>query len=731
MAPPTGPIATAAATTLTAKDIIAIVRRHIWLIISLAILGFIFGGIGWFLMMRYLPKYTAQTFIRILPPAEKDPTRIGGIQVQKEIQFGYRMSMASLITQQSNLQALLDRDKIQETKWFQNLGKIKDKRIRKGVKKLKKKLGAYAQRDGEFVVVSMACGDPEESALIVNEMVDLFVSSRSITKKDEVSAKLAGLRKQLDSTQNELVYADRMLDEVRTSTKFTDLEQRNFRSTIEEKLGRLELDQAELEQDMRQIQSSIGILEKQALGPIDEQVENEVERDPTMIMLTQQLAMRESALAGSLTKFGENHPVVKKFQETVNELRIKKQLRKAEISALTRQANLIGAQNQLIVMQDNLTILERMRQQAAAKKADLDLARVLYTRRLAVRDEIKDRLNNLKEQIGKRTIMHDDPETPKVQKVGLAPVPMEVSSPLWYVYFPAGTMLGLMLGAGLAFMIELLNDLVRTPRDVSRYLRVPLLGIIPDANADGQLDDVDLTHVVRLSPYSIISESYRRFRTNLKLSASAETSKALLIASGMAGDGRTSVAVNLATSFVAENRKVLLIDANFWRPSLHRAFPKIEDNENNDQMGEFGLSTMLTGLCGYQEIIRPTGIEGFDIIESGMLPSNPAELLGSPRMQQLIKQQQQNYDYVIVDGPPVLLVSDAKVLAKFVDGIVLVLNAATTKRGTAIRTIKEFREVDATIFGSVLFGVKALKGGYFSEQFKSYQKYQQLQLEQV
>jgi capsular exopolysaccharide synthesis family protein len=137
---------------------------------------------------------------------------------------------------------------------------------------------------------------------------------------------------------------------------------------------------------------------------------------------------------------------------------------------------------------------------------------------------------------------------------------------------------------------------------------------------------------------------------------------------------------------------------------------------------------LLAGLCGYKEIIRPSGIEGLSLIESGPLPPNPAELLGSERMEQLIKRQRESYDYVIVDGPPVLLVSDTKVLAKFVDGTVLVFNAAATRRGAAIRTIRELREVDAPIVGCVLFAVRAIKGGYFQEQFKSYQKYQELQL---
>ncbi|MHC4124259.1 MAG: tyrosine-protein kinase family protein, partial [Planctomycetota bacterium] len=145
-------------------------------------------------------------------------------------------------------------------------------------------------------------------------------------------------------------------------------------------------------------------------------------------------------------------------------------------------------------------------------------------------------------------------------------------------------------------------------------------------------------------------------------------------------------------------------------------------------LSEFGLSTLLSGLCGYQEAVKPTGIGNFDIIESGLLPSNPAELLAGTQMGKLIKHQHENYDYIIIDGPPVLLVSDVKSLAKIVDGTILVFNAGTSRRGAAIRTIRELREVDASIFGCVLFAAKAMKGGYFNEQFGAYREYQKLQL---
>ena len=717
-----------ATVALTPKEAFGILRRHILLMVSLTILGLIVGGVSWYFLRKYAPKYTTRTFIRVLPPLEKDPMTIVGGQVAKDIQYGYRVSMAALITQQSTLQRLIDRPKIQETKWFKRFGKVRERSIVKAFDDLRGEFSASAQRDGDYIVLSMTCGDAVESALIVNEMVDLFLTSQRTTKRGDIAEKLARLQDQRGNIERDLDLAERGLAEVRNRWGLTDLEEyqgQQFQHTITLRLNKLELAQNDLMLEMKQVQASIGNLEELAAGAINEQVENLIESDPTVTVLTQQLAFQESALASILTKFGENHREVRQAQQLIDEIREKRRIRRAEIAEQTRQANLKNAQDFLIVLQQRFAELEKLRQEANAKQRELDLARVQYQQRASIRDERKQMLDSVKAQLEKLKIVLEDPETPKVQFVGRAPVPLAISSPRWEFYFPGGTVLGFMLGVGLAFLIEMLNDLVRTPRDVGRYLRIPLLGVVPDADEDEQVRGIDLCHVVRQAPYSIISESYRRLRTNLKLSGPVESLKILLVTSGMAGDGKTSVAVNLATTFVAENKKVLLIDANFWQPALYTIFPK---EAVEAEQAEFGLSTLLVGRCGYQEVIRSSGIDGLSVIDSGPLPSNPAELLGAAQMKQLVEQQRKNYDYIIVDGPPVLLVSATKILAKLADGTVLVFNAAATRRGAAQRTIRELKEVNATVVGCVLFGVKAMKGGYFHEQFKSYQQYQKLQL---
>jgi succinoglycan biosynthesis transport protein ExoP len=712
-----------AAASLTAKEVFGILRRHILLIIFLTMLGLGAGGGTWKLLQMRFPRYTARTFIQVLPPTETDPMTIGTVQLQKDILYGYRQSIANLIKQQSTLEDLLDRDKVKETRWFKRW----DGDRRRAVNYLDKHFGAYAHRDSEFVEISMTCSAAREAADIVNEMLSLFLATRGDTERQEISKKLKGLEDQRLRVQSELDAANKGLDDIRAAYNLTDIEQpvgRYFQHTITIRLNSLELQKNELDLAIKQLQADIGNLQKLATGPITEQIEYQIERDPVMISLAQQLAYLEAQLSGRLTKFGENHRDVRQTRELIEETQKRREQRKEEIANQTRRANLENARDGLVVLQKRFEQLEALRQEAEAQKKELDLARIQYEKGVKIRDERLTMLDSIKEQIEKFKIMYNDPETPKVLAVGLAPIPLEmVFSRQWWLWFPSGTMLGLLLGLGLAFLVELANDLVRTPTDVARYLRIPLLGVIPDASEDSQVRRVELCHVVRQAPYSVTSESYRRCRTNLKLSGPPDSFKTLLISSGSARDGKTSMAINLATTFVATDKKVLLIDANFRQPNLHSLFPKVQIKESAEHF-DFGLSSVLMHQCTPAEAVRPSGIEGLDIIECGPLPANPAELLGGTRMEELLAMQRKDYDYIIIDGPPVLLVSDAKVLAGLVDATLLVFNAAATSRGAAQRTIRELKDVNARIVGCVLFAARAIKGGYFQEQFKSYRKYQ-------
>ncbi|MFH1615669.1 MAG: polysaccharide biosynthesis tyrosine autokinase [Planctomycetota bacterium] len=706
--------------SLTPKEMLGIVRRHMLLIILCTIVGLIMGGVGWAAMRKLNPKFAARGLIKVLPPDDVDPMKIGGANPNKDIIYNHRLSLATLIKQQSSLQDLLKNDKVRDTKWFRKFrGDIIE-----SVEDLEENLGASAPREQGYIIVTMRCGSAAESALIVNEMMDQFLASQRDAATGDIGRKLVEFYDQKNNYERDLAAADAALDAIRKMSDITMLEtDEPTRHTITLHLATLQNARSELLNQVRQFEATIKQLQVRAEGTIGVQVKHQIETDDIMMNLARQIVFMEADLARKLSKLGENHREVLEIRESIRQAGEERTIRQNQIGQQTRQANLKNALDGLEVLKAELERLEEELSEQEAKQKQMDAERIMYERRLAKRDEIQKQLDQVNELILKWTTMRQDPKASKVQLAMRAPVPLVVSSPQLLVYIPAGFLLGFFLGIGLTFVIELLNDTVRMPGDVHKYLHIDLLGVVPDAHEDDQLEGVDLCHVVRQAPYSIISEAYRQIRTNLRLSNSPGE-KTLLITSPEAEDGKTCVAANLAAAFVAEDKRVLLIDINFCRPTSPKIFPRV----TTDQYFEadtLGLSNLLAGQCeDDNSIIRHTGIEGLDVIDCGPLPSNPTELLCGLRMEQLLQAQSDFYDYILIDGPPLLVVSETKIMASKVDRTILVVNAASTRRGIARRAISELNEANAIIAGCVLFGAKSMKGGYFQKRFEAYQKYQ-------
>jgi len=715
------------AMTLTPKEIIDILRRHILLICVLTFLGAVTGGGLWFLLCRIAPKYTARTYIEVLSPGQSDPTVIGGPLANKDVAYEFRFSKAALIKQQSMLQELIRRDKIRETKWFQSFGDD----VLDVMDDLDKHLGATADRNSSYISVSMTCGNAEEAALIVNQMVDLFIRSQQTGVEADVSAKLSELNQQENELRGKLQSISSSLADIRRSTGITQLEEgadTNFRHTITQKLGNLEVEKSKLEADIEEIRTSVANYEERKIS--DEIIQRSMENDPVVLGLIQKISDYEAELARKMTNLGENHREVQQIRELLRQTIAEKDARASAKSMQIRDSDVTTIKDQFAVLTNRLAKLEELRARAENEQRELDNTKATYDQYVSDREEAKTKLFAIQEQISKYNLLKQDAETAKVKAVGLAPPPLEMSSPLIIIYGPAGTFLGFLLGVGLAFLIEFLNDLLRAPRDVMKYANVPLLGMVIHKTVDPNTRKTDMWKVVRQQPFSMMSECYRQFRTNLKVSADADKQRVIFITSGNAAEGRTTAAVNIAATFAAEDSRVLLIDANFRRPSMDKIFPLSQELDGLAQNGGKGLSSYLLGECRIEDIIRTTGMSDTDVIDSGTLPKNPAELLGGQRMRELLDEAKKHYDRIIIDGPP-MLVSDAKALAAQADGTVLVFNAATTRRGTAQRIVRELKEINTNVLGAVLIGVRVLKGGYYHEMLDSYHDYRDAKAEQM
>jgi succinoglycan biosynthesis transport protein ExoP len=730
---------------MTPKEILGILRRHMWMILLSTIAGMIIGTGLYVLLKRVYPRYSTRARIQVLPQEMGDPLSFSATQPQKDTYYQHRFSKAAMVKQQDLMQELIRQDDIRQTDWFKQFaqtdeqGNIKDmdQATKDAINDLDKNLIANAPRDYVFIEIGMTCGDPKEAAKIANKMTDLFLTSQRDFALESIRTDLGEKTRQQAEIRSRLEQIESTQTNIRTGTPYAARlnlsENTNFRDYMDDKISQIEQSYSTLESQKSNLEKQIENLKTRAGSEtFDDIVQNQVEQDPIARQIRSNITATESALAERLSRFGEEHRAVREARESLKQQQLEFEKRQLFIGNTVRQANFQQAQENMTEMAKQLETITVQLQGAQAQYRGIEKVRSEYDKYEKKRQEQLDLLKQITGYIEKLTAQSQDSTLSRLLRMGSAPVPLEISFPKLQLFLPAGLILGLLVGIGLAFAVELLNDRLRTPSDVVRHLRVPLLGTICHSDDDNDIDGIDLSHVVRQAPYSITSECYRQLRTNIKSSGPMATEhKTLLVTSPSAGDGKTSVAVNLAATTVHENKRVLLIDANFRRPSSGLLFPRTEVDGSVSEHADSGLSNYLMGQCADEkEIIRSSGIEGLDIIDSGPLPANPAELVGHPRMTQLLERTKQLYDYVIIDGPA-LVVSDGKVLASHVDGTLVVFNADTTHRGMAQRVLRELQNVHANTVGTVLMGVKIRKGGYFREVYRSYQEYQRVPVNQT
>jgi capsular exopolysaccharide synthesis family protein len=261
-----------------------------------------------------------------------------------------------------------------------------------------------------------------------------------------------------------------------------------------------------------------------------------------------------------------------------------------------------------------------------------------------------------------------------------------------------GSVIGLAIAAAIAFLLEYIDDTVKTSEDVQRVLDLPTLGAIPKISSlsgkSGRgAKALTQTHEQTFSPFA---EAYRTLRTNIQFSSLLMTnsSTTLLITSSAAGEGKSTTAANLALVMAQGGKQVILVDTDLRRPVLHTLF-----DTNNDT----GLTNLLVDdNLELEEVLVDCGINNLRLLPSGPLPPNSADILGTPQMEARLTQLSRAADLVIFDSPPVLVVTDASILAKQIDSTLLVIEAGRTRRQVCQRSKETLEQIEAKIAGAIL-----------------------------
>ncbi len=296
-----------------------------------------------------------------------------------------------------------------------------------------------------------------------------------------------------------------------------------------------------------------------------------------------------------------------------------------------------------------------------------------------------------------------------LQPIEDAKLPERHYSPKLVINLVLGLALGGAFGLGLAFLFEYIDDTLKSPEDLGEVWDAPRLGIIPRFKGEGDrrvIDSLATTHPV--------SEAYRTVRNGLLYASLDKPLQIIAVSSALPSEGKSTFSINLGVSFAREGKRVLIVDCDLRRPAQHRHFPSTSNHQ--------GLTDVLTGKLEVDEAIQDTPVPNLSMLTSGPIPTDPARLIESLRLRQLLLDLQKSYDLVIVDTPPSLVVNDSLVLSRVVDGIILVVEAHKTSRKLVSDMRGRFSSSGIEPIGLVLNKMDFFSSGY-GYYYKAYRQY--------
>lgn len=692
---------------ITGKDLLKVLRKRMWTIILATLIVLVVTVAATLVWRLYWPLFTAKAFLEVTPPG-RDPLKSGTSLVPKDIMDTILRSKARVVQSEPVYSAAASDARVRNTKWFQY-------DPTNAIKRLYEDVDVSPQPGTYHIMVSMtgqagSQAEKNDLAQIVNAVAEAAVTQTQSTVNLQRTAEIRSLRVERDDLQSKLVLIRSTAETARRSTSIPILQKR--RSVVDFRLQSLTAQMTQLEPMKAQADSAMKTLQEQeANGTIGDTPEilQIVEMDPQLRGLKNVELNMETEKTNLLRQFGPKHRSVMSFKTRLKSIKDEIAVREGE---LTRRA--IGLlksirESEVVSLTAQLLQIQQRFNEANATVYDL-AANLTKLEQYAKREEqYAEMINNIDKRLSQLRLLASDMQ---VSLEIRAIAPREISMPKWAIMVPLGLVLGLAIGLGLAFLLEFIDTSVKSPSDVTRRVDLPLLGMIPHSDdLEEEIEDLRLAFATH--PNSLVGEAFRQIRTCLLFSGPASQRRSLLVTSPLPEDGRTTVAMNLAAAIAHDGRKVLIVDANFRQPAIRQLFPECPEG---------GLSSALVGQANWRDLTHEVQ-PNLHVLPAGMLPPNPAELLGSEEMRTLIAEMVGQYDQVIIDGAPCLVVTDSAILSTLVDGVILTVRAGANSYGIVQRTRDMLQRVGAHIVGVALNGVRVTAGGYLRKSYETFYEY--------
>ena len=419
-----------------------------------------------------------------------------------------------------------------------------------------------------------------------------------------------------------------------------------------------------------------------------------------------ELAALQSQYAQMGDKLGERHPDMVKLRSAIEVtqnkidgeiVKVVQSVKNDYLAALAKENSLAGALN---AQKGDALAMNRKAIDYSVLDREVQSGRQLYDNLL---------------QRAKETGVSSELRTSNIRVVDKAEQPLGPISPQKGLNLLLSVFGGSLAACGLAFFVEYLDSRIKSPEEIRIHLGLSHLGLLPSLDAKTLAGGYPM--ISKTVPGNF-SEAFRAVRTNVLFSTAQEGSRSIVVTSTGPGEGKSMVASNLSISLAQAGQRTLLIDADLRKPKTHEIFELPQ---------EPGLSNLLVGNAKASEVVRKSGVSNLWVIPCGHVPPNPAELLGSQRFKDFIGSLKDHFDWVVIDTPPVMAVTDAALVAHDASGVVFVVGSEMTSRHAAKTAIDQLRRAHAHFIGAVLNRVDLQRNSYYYSQYyrKEYSDYYQ------
>ena len=599
--------------------------------------------------------------------------------------------------------------------------------------KIRRNLSLRKISDSDLLLLSFTSPFPKESRLIINKICKVYDELDKKWSSDRSGNLVTFLEKQLNVQKSKLIESEEILKTYKENNKIFSVDgnaefilqklietESNFLNSMAEiniKKEEINALEASLSSDEKSLADAL-------LNDMNIQVAN----------LRMNIGELESQLIKNKTQHGDDHIAVKNTEQRIKNL--KKQLL-AKTNILIKQGLSVSdpLQHRQEIITNLLTVKAMLpvlisksnEYKTLVDKYNFDLGQLPEKQINFVRLErdyavLSQSYTFLLQKLEESKISVAS-ESGKVTIVDKAITPKKVSSPIHSKDILSGFFIGVFLSIGLSLLIEYNNNTIRTVDDITNN-DLTLLGIIPSIGDDKNKPffssisyatsakvsrKLQRKLITREDPKSPVSEAYRALRTTIMYSSVIEEGgiKSILVSSSGPGEGKTTTVANLAITFANLGKKTILIDTDLRRPVIHKVF-------NCDR--DIGITTYLTGHeKDFSKLVQKTSIDNLYVCPSGIIPPNPSELLGSKKMSDLVKNLENEWDMVLFDSPPLVAVTDATMVSKEIDSIIIVTKSGHTDKSAFFHTISSLKNVEAPIGGVILNAVtdKNSYGSYY------------------